>query len=78
MSAIAYFILIRALIREHGTDSTIAKAVGNDFKGKVSVVIYLAGIGIAFVAPWVSAALYALAAAWWFVPDRRIEHVMEG
>jgi uncharacterized membrane protein len=65
------------LIREHGGDSTLAKAVGNDFKGKVSVVIYLAGIALAFVAPWVSAALYTLAAAWWLVPDRRIEHLLE-
>ena len=51
--------------------------MGNDIKGKVSVAIYLAGIALAFVAPWISAALYALAAAWWLVPDRRIEHVME-
>ncbi|OLL30449.1 hypothetical protein BTH42_16980 [Burkholderia sp. SRS-W-2-2016] len=77
MSAIAYFILIHMLIAEHGRDSAIARAVGADFKGKVSVVIYLIGIGLAFVLPWVSAVLYALAAAWWFVPDRRIEHVME-
>ncbi|CAE6876803.1 TMEM175 family protein [Paraburkholderia domus] len=77
MSAIAYFILTRVLIREHGMESTIAKAVGNDFKGKVSVVIYLAGIAMAFVQPWLSAALYTLAAAWWLVPDRRIEHLME-
>jgi len=77
MSAIAYFILTRTLIRAHGHDSTLAKAVGNDIKGKVSVAIYLAGIALAFVAPWISAALYALAAAWWLVPDRRIEHVME-
>jgi uncharacterized membrane protein len=77
MSAIAYFILTRMLIREHGEESTIAKAVGNDFKGKVSVIIYLAGIVLAFVQPWLSAALYTLAAAWWLVPDRRIEHMME-
>ena len=77
MSAIAYFILMRVLIREHGEDSTLAKAIGNDFKGKVSVVIYLTGIALAFVVPWGSAALYTLAAAWWLVPDRRIEHVME-
>jgi uncharacterized membrane protein len=76
MSAIAYFILTRMLIREHGKESTIAKAVGSDFKGKVSVVIYLAGIVLAFVAPWVSAALYTFGAAWWLVPDRRIEHVL--
>jgi uncharacterized membrane protein len=78
MSAIAYFILTRLLIRQHGLDSALAKAVGNDFKGRVSVAIYLAGIVTAFVEPLISAALYTLAAAWWLVPDRRIEHVLEG
>jgi uncharacterized membrane protein len=77
MSAIAYFILTRALIAQHDRESTLAKALGSDFKGKVSVVIYLVGIGFAFVMPLASAALYTLAAAWWFVPDRRIEHVLE-
>ena len=72
-----YPTVTQVLIRRHGRDSTLAKAVGNDFKGKVSVVIYLAGIALAFVAPWVSAALYTLAAAWWLVPDRRIEHLLE-
>ncbi|MDR6467400.1 putative membrane protein [Paraburkholderia sp. GV068] len=78
MSAIAYFILTRLLIRQHGLDSALAKAVGNDFKGRVSVAIYLAGIALAFIEPLISAALYTLAAAWWLVPDRRIEHVLEG
>jgi uncharacterized membrane protein len=77
MAAIAYFILTQALIRQHGGDSTLARAVGNDFKGKVSVVIYLAGVAAAFVAPWISVVLYTLAAAWWLIPDRRIEHVLE-
>ncbi|NML29781.1 TMEM175 family protein [Paraburkholderia antibiotica] len=77
MSAIAYFILIHALIAMHGRDSTIARAIGSDVKGKVSVVIYLIGIALAFVMPWASAALYALTAAWWLVPDRRIEHLLE-
>jgi uncharacterized membrane protein len=76
MSAIAYFILTRVLIRHHDENSTLAKALGNDVKGKVSVVIYLVGIGLAFVAPWLSAALYTLAAAWWLVPDQRIELLM--
>jgi uncharacterized membrane protein len=76
MSAIAYFILTRVLVREHGKDSTLAKAVGNDFKGRVSVVLYLLGIGLAFVLPWGSAALYTLVAAWWLIPDQRIEHVL--
>ncbi|MFP3568785.1 TMEM175 family protein [Paraburkholderia sp. SIMBA_030] len=77
MAAIAYFILTQVLIRHHGKDSTLAKAVGNDFKGKVSVVVNLAGIVLAFVAPWVSVALYTLIAAWWLVPDRRLEHLFE-
>jgi uncharacterized membrane protein len=77
MSAIAYVSLTRLLIRQHGLDSALAKAVGNDFKGRVSVAIYLAGIVTAFIEPWISAALYTLAAAWWLVPDRRIEHVLE-
>jgi uncharacterized membrane protein len=64
------------LIRHHDANSTLAKALGNDVKGKVSVVIYLVGIGLAFVAPWLSAALYTLAAAWWLVPDQRIELLM--
>ena len=77
MAAIAYFILTRVLIRQHGKDSILAKAMGRDLKGKVSVVIYLAGVVLAFVAPWLSAGLYTLVAVIWLVPDRRFEHVME-
>ena len=77
MAAIAYFILTRVLIRQHGKDSILAKAMGRDLKGKVSVVIYLAGAVLAFVAPWLSAGLYTLVAVIWLVPDRRFEHVME-
>jgi len=65
------------LIRQHGKDSILAKAMGRDLKGKVSVVIYLAGVVLAFVAPWLSAGLYTLVAVIWLVPDRRFEHVME-
>ena len=77
MAAIAYFILTRVLIRQHGKDSILAKAMGRDLKGKVSVVIYLAGVVLAFVAPWLSAGLYTLVAVIWLVPDRRFEHVLE-
>lgn len=76
MAAFAYFILIHMLIRSHGRDSTIAKAVGRDIKGKVSVVIYLAGVVLAFVEPWISVGLYTFAAVLWFIPDRRIERVV--
>ncbi|PCE27453.1 hypothetical protein BWP39_02840 [Paraburkholderia acidicola] len=77
MAAVAYFILIQALIRSEGRDSTLAKAIGHDIKGKVSAVIYLAGVVLAFVAPWISAVLYTAAAALWLIPDRRIARVLE-
>jgi uncharacterized membrane protein len=77
MAGVAYFILTQALIAFHGEDSSIARAVGNDFKGKISVVIYLLAIGLAFVQPWFSLGLYVLVALTWIVPDRRIEKVLK-
>jgi len=73
LAAIAYFILTRALIALHGRDSVLAHAVGRDFKGKVSVVIYLVAIPLAFVNAWLAGGLYVLVAVLWLVPDRRIE-----
>jgi uncharacterized membrane protein len=72
-SAGAYTILTRALLPIHGKDSTFAKALGRDVKGNVSLVIYVASIGLAFVQPWVACAGYVLVAAIWIVPDRRFE-----
>jgi uncharacterized membrane protein len=72
-AAVAYYILVRALIAREGADSVLAEAVGNDRKGKASPLFYAIAIPIAFVAPWVSVAIYALVAAIWFVPDLRIE-----
>jgi TMEM175 potassium channel family protein len=69
----AYFILTRTLLRIHAPDSTLAIALGRDFKGKISIVIYLAAIGLTFVRPWLGAALYVLVEIVWLVPDRRIE-----
>ncbi len=77
-AAIAYFILAKALIALHGKDSVIATALGADFKGKVSVVIYFAAIPLAFVASWISFVLYVLVALMWLVPDRRIERILAG
>jgi len=77
MAAIAYFILTHVLINHHGPNSPLAQAMGRDLKGKVSVVIYLAGVVLAFFVPWLSVVLYTLAAAIWFVPDTRIERVLE-
>ena len=73
MCAIAYFILVRVLIRLHGTDSAIAHAIGTDRKGKISVVLYALGILCAWK-PGVSGVIYATVAVMWLVPDRRIEH----
>jgi len=77
LSAIAYFILSRALIRHDGDASTLARALGGDFKGRVSVVLYVAAIALAFVNRWLSLALYVAVAVMWLVPDRRIEKVLD-
>ena len=76
LAAVAYFILTRALIALHGRDSVLGTAVGRDRKGKLSIVIYLAAIPLAFVDPWISCALYVLVAVMWFLPDRRIEKTL--
>ena len=72
-AAIAYFILAHALIALHGRDSVLANALGRDFKGKVSVVIYAGGILLSFVNSWLACGLYVLVAIMWLIPDRRIE-----
>jgi len=72
-AAIAYFILVRALLSLHGLESVLATALGRDFKGKISMVIYLVAIPLAFVRSWLACALYVFVAVMWLVPDRRIE-----
>ncbi len=76
LAAIAYYILVRTLISHHGKDSTLAVAVGNDFKGKISVVIYAAAIPISFLIPLIAGGLYVLVAIIWLIPDRRIEKIL--
>lgn len=73
MAAIAYLILVRSLIAANGADCPLAKAVGRDFKGKISIVAYLSAIGLAFIQPWLSIACYVGVALMWVLPDRRIE-----
>ncbi|WP_233842476.1 TMEM175 family protein [Dyella sp. 2HG41-7] len=74
MSAVAWAPFQASLIGANGGESSLlAQAVGGDWKGKVAIAIYLIGIVLAFVAPWVSCVLYATVAAIWFIPDRRIE-----
>jgi TMEM175 potassium channel family protein len=74
----AYYILTRVLLAAHGTDSLLAKAIGKDVKGKISVVIYAAAIALAFVLPLLSCALYVLVAAIWLCPDPRFEKIVAG
>jgi uncharacterized membrane protein len=78
LAAVAYFILVRALMKRHGQDSFLATAVGSDFKGKISILLYLVAIPLAFVNPLISMALFVLVAVMWLVPDRRIEDKLAG
>jgi uncharacterized membrane protein len=73
LAAIAYFILTKALIGLHGQGSTLAKSIGRDRKGKISIVIYAVAIPLAFVQPWIAAAGYVIVAIMWLIPDLRIE-----
>ncbi|HEX3888522.1 MAG TPA: TMEM175 family protein [Phenylobacterium sp.] len=77
MNGIAFTILMTLLVRHEGPDSALARAMGRDLKGKLSVVVYLIGIGLAFVQPLASLALYVVVAAIWFIPDPRVERVIE-
>ena len=76
LAAVAYAILARTLIRHHGRQSTLAAAVGSDFKGNLSIVLNVVGIALALLRPWAACALYAAVAVIWLIPDRRIERVM--
>ncbi len=77
-AGIAYYILSQMLIRVNGHDSPLARAIGRDVKGILSVVIYAVAIGFAFFVPVVSCVLYTMVALMWLIPDRRLEHVPEG
>ena len=73
MPAIAYFVLQSCIVRANGDDKALADALGYDIKGKISPLFCAAGIGFAFVSPWLACASYVLLALIWLVPDRRIE-----
>ncbi len=77
MASLSYPILQQSLIKLHGKDSLLATSIGKDFKGKVSIVIYIVGILISFYNSWISFALYCVVAIIWFIPDRRIEKRLE-
>jgi uncharacterized membrane protein len=76
LPAVAYWLLQKAIIRSQGEQSTLKRAIGRDFKGKISPVLYAAAIVLAFASPLISLALYTLVALVWLVPDRRIERAL--
>jgi len=77
MPAVAYLLLQVAILHKEGRHSVLAHALGGDLKGKLSPLLYLAAIGLAFVSPWISIGLYTSAAFAWLIPDRRIERVLD-
>ena len=77
MAAIAYMILQQAIIGAEGAASILRSAVGGDWKGKLSPVLYLIGIVSTFWLQWLALALYVVVAVLWLIPDRRIEHALE-
>ena len=77
MAAVAYYILQRAIIAHQGTGSLLAAAIGSDWKGKLSPVLYLVAIPLSLAAPWIAIAIYVFVALLWLIPDRRIERTLE-
>jgi TMEM175 potassium channel family protein len=76
MPAIAYYLLQKAIVHRHGAQSVLATALGRNIKGKLSPILYAAGIALAFLSPWLSIAIYVVITVIWLVPDRRIENVL--
>jgi uncharacterized membrane protein len=77
MAALAYLMLQRCIIAAEGEQTALKQAVGRDWKGKASLLAYLAGIGVSLVWPWLAQALYVAVALLWLIPDRRIERVLQ-
>uniref|UniRef100_UPI004047BFC6 TMEM175 family protein n=1 Tax=Mariniflexile sp. TaxID=1979402 RepID=UPI004047BFC6 len=76
-AAIAYFVLQNLIIKSHGKDSILAKALGKDLKGKVSPILYVIGIIGAFFSVWISGTMFVLVAVIWLIPDSRIEKTLK-
>ena len=73
MAAIAYWILVRVILKNEGPHSTLTAAIGPDFKGRISPLFYLVAIPLAFVREWIAGALYVIVSLMWLIPDPRIE-----
>ncbi len=74
LAAIAYYLLQQALIRQQGRDGALARALGRDWKGRASPLIYLTGLGLTLIQPLLGVGVYTVVALIWLVPDRRVEH----
>ncbi len=77
MNGIAYFILQHLILKTHGKESELSKAIGNDLKGKASVILYVIAVALALHFTVVSGIIYLIVALMWLIPDKRIEHIFE-
>ncbi len=77
MAGYAYSLLKYSILIHHGKNSPLARALGKDWKGKLSLIFYLTAVGLAFVSQWASTGLYVLVAAMWFIPDRRLAPLVQ-
>ncbi|AZO12235.1 MULTISPECIES: TMEM175 family protein [unclassified Mesorhizobium] len=77
LCAVAYTILVVKLGHLHGADTTFARAIGHDKKGKISLVLYIAAVLLTLLSQWISVTIYVLVAIIWFVPDKRFERLIE-
>lgn len=78
MAAIAYYILQTQILRKHGKDSLLARAIGKDRKGKMSPILYTIAIISCLYNGWVAGGIYVLVALIWLIPDKRIERILDG
>ena len=78
MAAVSYTLLVRATLKVEGPDSLLARAIGMDRKGNISILLYVVGIAASFLSSWLSGTMYVAVALIWLVPDRRIERVLVG
>jgi uncharacterized membrane protein len=77
LAAIAYYILQTTIVCQHGRESKLASALGRDFKGKVSPLLYAIAIPLSLVRPWIANAVYVFVALMWLIPDRRLARVLD-
>ena len=77
LAGISYYVLQSLIVADQGRDSKLAAALGRDYKGRLSPLVYAVAIALSFVRPWLAGALYVLVALLWLIPDRRIERIVE-